>query len=206
MKLRKSPPRSGRAIPIIASSARRPASSKSSRTAARRPTPRLGVCLYLLGRYSDAVETLAHSDGGALTHFYLGKVVSGTGSLRRGTHGVRVGRAGRLFARSGGAGQGRGAALQQPRARSTRRAQPLVRRRGADGRVSVSTRGDRFGAGRQSERSRRAVGAGRRRRRQPCRRPVRPGAGKRSPRQRHLRPRFVRAGRHASFPRTSARC
>jgi DNA-directed RNA polymerase subunit alpha len=34
---------------------------------------RLGVCLYLLGRYSSAVETLAHSDGGALTHFYLGK-------------------------------------------------------------------------------------------------------------------------------------
>jgi tetratricopeptide (TPR) repeat protein len=34
---------------------------------------RLGVCLYLLGRYSDAVETLSHSDGGALTHFYLGK-------------------------------------------------------------------------------------------------------------------------------------
>ena len=34
---------------------------------------RLGVCLYLLGRYSDAVETLAHSDGGALTHFYLGQ-------------------------------------------------------------------------------------------------------------------------------------
>ena len=26
---------------------------------------RLGVCLYLLGRYSDAVDTLAHSDGGA---------------------------------------------------------------------------------------------------------------------------------------------
>ncbi len=34
---------------------------------------RLGVCLYLLGRYSDAIEMLAHSDGGALTHFYLGK-------------------------------------------------------------------------------------------------------------------------------------
>jgi DNA-directed RNA polymerase subunit alpha len=34
---------------------------------------RLGVCYYLLGRYSDAAETLAHSDGGALTHFYLGK-------------------------------------------------------------------------------------------------------------------------------------
>jgi len=34
---------------------------------------RLGVCYYLLGRYTNAVETLAHSDGGALTHFYLGK-------------------------------------------------------------------------------------------------------------------------------------
>lgn len=34
---------------------------------------RLGVCMFLLGRYADAVKTLAHSDGGALTHFYLGK-------------------------------------------------------------------------------------------------------------------------------------
>jgi len=34
---------------------------------------RLGVCYYLLGRYSEAIETLSHSDGGALTHFYLGK-------------------------------------------------------------------------------------------------------------------------------------
>src|SRR3972149_1865502 len=34
---------------------------------------RLGVCYHLLGRYSDAVETLAHSDGGALTHYFLGK-------------------------------------------------------------------------------------------------------------------------------------
>jgi DNA-directed RNA polymerase subunit alpha len=42
--------------------------NRSPATAAR-----LGVCLYLLGRYSDAVETLSHSDGGALTHFYLGK-------------------------------------------------------------------------------------------------------------------------------------
>lgn len=34
---------------------------------------RLGVCQYLLGRYSDAVQTLTNADGGALTHFYLGK-------------------------------------------------------------------------------------------------------------------------------------
>lgn len=34
---------------------------------------RLGVCQYLLGRYSDAIETLSNADGGALTHYYLGK-------------------------------------------------------------------------------------------------------------------------------------
>jgi len=34
---------------------------------------RLGVCYFLLGRYRDAVETLTNADGGALTHFYLGK-------------------------------------------------------------------------------------------------------------------------------------
>ena len=34
---------------------------------------RLGVCYYLLGRYDRSIETLANSDGGALTHFYLGK-------------------------------------------------------------------------------------------------------------------------------------
>lgn len=33
---------------------------------------RLGVCLYLLGRYSAAIAMLKGSDGGALTHFYLG--------------------------------------------------------------------------------------------------------------------------------------
>ncbi len=34
---------------------------------------RVGVCQYLLGRYSDAVKSLTNADGGALTHFYLGK-------------------------------------------------------------------------------------------------------------------------------------
>lgn len=34
---------------------------------------RLGVCQFLLGRYSDAIATLSNADGGALTHFYLGK-------------------------------------------------------------------------------------------------------------------------------------
>lgn len=34
---------------------------------------RLGVCEYLVGRYSDAITTLTSADGGALTHFFLGR-------------------------------------------------------------------------------------------------------------------------------------
>ena len=34
---------------------------------------RLGVCYYLLGKYSDAIGTLNNADGGALTHYYLGR-------------------------------------------------------------------------------------------------------------------------------------
>ena len=34
---------------------------------------RLGVCLYVLGRYYRAIEVLKQGDGGALAHFYLGK-------------------------------------------------------------------------------------------------------------------------------------
>ena len=41
---------------------------------------RLGVCLYLLGRYDLAIETLASADGGAVAHFYLGKAHYSKGS------------------------------------------------------------------------------------------------------------------------------
>jgi DNA-directed RNA polymerase subunit alpha len=34
---------------------------------------RLGVCLYLLGRYRKAIDTLKKGDGGALPHFYMAK-------------------------------------------------------------------------------------------------------------------------------------
>jgi DNA-directed RNA polymerase subunit alpha len=34
---------------------------------------RLGVCQFLLGRYSAAIESLKSGDGGALAHFYLAK-------------------------------------------------------------------------------------------------------------------------------------
>ncbi len=36
---------------------------------------RLGVCLYLLGRYNRALETLKKGDGGALAHFYMAKAL-----------------------------------------------------------------------------------------------------------------------------------
>ena len=36
-------------------------------------TVRLGVCYYLLGRFSRAIETLAESDKGALSYFYIGR-------------------------------------------------------------------------------------------------------------------------------------
>jgi DNA-directed RNA polymerase subunit alpha len=38
---------------------------------------RLGVCLYLLGRYYAAIEALRKGDGGALAHFYLAKCFFG---------------------------------------------------------------------------------------------------------------------------------
>lgn len=46
---------------------------------------RLGVCQYLLGRYSNAIETLEHSDGGALAYFYQGKSHLALGSWDKAT-------------------------------------------------------------------------------------------------------------------------
>jgi DNA-directed RNA polymerase subunit alpha len=40
---------------------------------------RLGVCQYMLGRYSDAISTLENADGGALAKFYQGKSHFGLG-------------------------------------------------------------------------------------------------------------------------------
>ena len=45
--------------------------NQPSRTPAA--SAKLGVCLYLLGRYREAIDVLSKADGGALTHFYLGK-------------------------------------------------------------------------------------------------------------------------------------
>lgn len=34
---------------------------------------RLGVCLYLLGKYTRCIDVLQHGDGGAMAHFYMAK-------------------------------------------------------------------------------------------------------------------------------------
>ncbi|MGI9517671.1 MAG: DNA-directed RNA polymerase subunit alpha C-terminal domain-containing protein [Pirellulaceae bacterium] len=49
--------------------------SELARQESRTPATsvRLGVCQYLLGNYSAAVETLSNADGGALSQFYMGK-------------------------------------------------------------------------------------------------------------------------------------
>jgi DNA-directed RNA polymerase subunit alpha len=40
---------------------------------------RLGVCQYLIGRFSEAKQTLSHADGGALAQYYLAKSYFQTG-------------------------------------------------------------------------------------------------------------------------------
>ena len=42
---------------------------------------RLGVCQYLLGKYQAAIDTLSRADGGALTHFYLGRAYQQIGQF-----------------------------------------------------------------------------------------------------------------------------
>ncbi len=46
---------------------------KAQETRSPAMSARLGVCQYLLGSYTEAIQTLRHSDGGALTNFFLGK-------------------------------------------------------------------------------------------------------------------------------------
>jgi DNA-directed RNA polymerase subunit alpha len=43
---------------------------------------RLGVCLYMLGRYRRAIDVLRRGDGGALAHFYLAKSAFGLENYR----------------------------------------------------------------------------------------------------------------------------
>jgi DNA-directed RNA polymerase subunit alpha len=42
---------------------------------------RLGVCLYLIGKFREAESALKQSDGGALPQYYMGKVAFQVGEL-----------------------------------------------------------------------------------------------------------------------------
>jgi DNA-directed RNA polymerase subunit alpha len=44
---------------------------------------RLGVCLFLLGKFSEAEEALRHGDGGALAQYYMGKICFQTEQYQR---------------------------------------------------------------------------------------------------------------------------
>ncbi len=55
--------------------------SQTARTPAS--SVRLGVCQFLLGRYTDAINTLENADGGALAQFYQGKAHFGLDSFDR---------------------------------------------------------------------------------------------------------------------------
>ena len=74
---------------------------------------RLGVCLYLLGRYYRAIEVLKQGDGGALAHFYLAKCHFARQQYHEAARELLGGREGRLRRRRVRAGPGRGAPLRR---------------------------------------------------------------------------------------------
>jgi DNA-directed RNA polymerase subunit alpha len=51
---------------------------------------RLGVCLYVLGRYPRAVEVLKKGDGGALAHFYMAKALIAQAKFEAAAEGYRT--------------------------------------------------------------------------------------------------------------------
>ena len=141
---------------------------------------------------SQAIETLAHGDGGALAHFYLGKAHLALDKYADAITSYAVGQEGRL----------------QRRRRSSL-AKAEAQRYAGQPQASLETLDTLSGAVEQTAEylyqraaTVAALGgnpteviallrAGRRSRRQARRRPVRPGARKRSPRQRRERPRPV---------------
>ena len=145
---------------------------------------RLGVCLYLLGRYYRAIEVLSQADGGAMAHLLPGQVPLRPARVPRSRELLRLRRESRLRRERVCLGTGRSAPLRRGSGRRPENAGRPVGRRRADRRIPRTARGHGGRAGRKPQRSRGAVRTGRRGRPQPSRRPVRTGPGKRPPRQR----------------------
>ena len=130
---------------------------------------RLGVALYLLGRYYRASEVLKQADGGAMAHFYLAKSLFARGHYPGSRRELPVGGKGRLRRGPVRPGPGRGPPLcRQSAGRPDRAGQPLRRGR-THGRISLPARRHGGGRRRQPDRSRRPVRAGRRGRSQSSR-------------------------------------
>ncbi len=166
---------------------------------------RLGVCQYLLGRYQLSINALKTGDGGALAHFYLARCYF---ALQRYDEAVAA------YDAAAGAGYNSDdctlgkAEAQRMSGDHDGALATLDSLSGAveqTAELPLQARRHGGGPGRQLQRSRGPVRAGRRGRSQPRRRPVRPGHGKRPPRQRRHGARSVRAlGRPVPDPHRHA--
>ena len=166
---------------------------------------RLGVCLYLLGRYYRAIEILKQADGGAMTPLLSGEVPFRPAGVPGSPGELQGRREGGLCRRRVRPGPGGGAPLCQRSRRGAANVGFALRRDRADRRVPCPACRHGGRPGRQSAGSRRSVRAGGRDRSQSPRRTVRPGPGERPLRQRRHGDGVVQAGRRPlSHPRRLA--
>ena len=100
------------------------------------PTPasqvRLGVCMYLLGRYYRAIEALTQADGGAMALYYQAKCHLARQEYAEAVDDFDAAAQGGLRRRRVRLGQGRGAALRRRSGRGAQNARQSVGCRRAD--------------------------------------------------------------------------
>ena len=166
---------------------------------------RLGVCLYLLGRYYRAIEVLEQADGGAMAHYYLAKCHFARQEYREAVESYKA--AEKAGYDAGECALGRAEALRYAGDAAAALA-VLDSLSGAIEQTAeyLSQRAATVSAlGGNPQGSGGALRAGRRGRPQPSRRPVRPGPGERPLRQRRHGHGVVQAGRQPLSRPTSAR-
>ncbi len=174
---------------------------------------RLGVCQYLLGAYTSAIQTLSHADGGALTHFYLGKsflaldryaeAVTAYDSAHRAGYDAGIVTLAKAEALRYDKRPEEALKLLDSLSGAVEQTAEYLYQRSATVQAMGGSREEVIAL----------PGTGRQRRWQPLRGVVRPGAGERPPRQRRAGPRAVRAGvaavplprGHAAEPRDPVR-
>ena len=155
---------------------------------------RLGVCLYLLGRYYRAIEVLRQADGGALAHFFLAKALFAREEYAAAIECYQA--AEKAGYDVGDCYLGWAEALRYS-GKAADALAVLDRLSGAIEQTAdyLAQRRHGIGLGRQSSGSHRTLRTGRGSRPQSSRGPVRLGHGKRSAWQRRDRHGIVQAGR-----------